>query len=637
MAVQFSDTTFLALLLTSILPIVSFAVIMIFTRENPKLSLGISLTASTIPLIIAWSLLIKYWGMHEPLIYNFKWLYSDMVKIPFGFLLDPTSLLMLTIVASISWMVQVYSIGYMGGDPGFGRFYAFLSLFAFSMLTLTISSGLLQLYICWELVGLASYLLIGFWYEKFSASEAGKKAFVVTRFGDVGFFMGLAFLTIYYGNLEIHNINSAAVAHTMPSWLIGTSALLIFCGVMGKSAQFPIHVWLPDAMEGPTPVSALLHSATMVAAGVYLIARIYPFFSASPAAMGVALAIGTITMLLSSTIGLVASDIKQVWAYSTVSQLGFMIMGLAAGSYFAGYYHLTTHAAFKALLFLCSGVFIHHFGTNDFFIMAAQGGKKLKIPMITITIAALALAGIFPFAGFFSKEGILGALAHLDNKIWLFAGLLGAFLTAYYSFRVIFVMLFHREPIMQIAADHSHAEEAHGHSHGHDEHHAVPWVMLLPLCILAFFTLTLGFMQGSLEKFLTGHVSHHEISIPLLISAVGAAVGGIVLAWFDWGAKNAKCVGFISYVPVLENFFIQKWYMDHFWRWFLNTVIYAIFSKWFTMNDRRVVDGGVDAVAFSTVGGGRYLSFLQTALLQLNLLFMVLVVAGVGLYLVMGR
>ena len=639
MAVQFSDTTFQALLLTSILPIISFALIMIFTRENPKLSLGISLTASTIPLIIAWWLLFKYWGIQEPLIYNFKWLYSDMVKIPFGFLLDPTSLLMLTIVASISWMVQLYSIGYMGGDPGFGRFYAFLSLFAFSMLTLTISSGLLQLYICWELVGLASYLLIGFWYEKFSASEAGKKAFVVTRFGDVGFFMGLAFLTIYYGNLEIHQINSAAVANAMPSWLIGTAALLIFCGVMGKSAQFPIHVWLPDAMEGPTPVSALLHSATMVAAGVYLIARIYPFFSASPTAMAVALAIGTITMLLSSTIGLVASDIKQVWAYSTISQLGFMIMGLAAGSFFAGYYHLTTHAAFKALLFLCSGVFIHHFGTNDFFIMAAQGGKKLKIPMITITIAALALAGIFPLAGFFSKEGILGALAHLDNKIWLFAGLFGAFLTAYYSFRVIFVMLFHREPIMKIAAEHSHAEEAHGHGHGHghDEHHGVPWVMNLPLLILAFFTLTLGFMQGPLEKFLTGHAGHHDISIPLLVSAVSAALGGIGLAWLDWGAPKAKCVGFISHIPVLENFFIQKWYMDHFWRWFLNTVIYGTFSKWFTLNDRRVVDGGVDAVAFSTVGGGRYLSFFQTALLQLNLLFMVLVVAGIGLYLVMGR
>jgi NADH-quinone oxidoreductase subunit L len=200
-------------------------------------------------------------------------------------------------------------------------------------------------------------------------------------------------------------------------------------------------------------------------------------------------------------------------------------------------------------------------------------------------------------------------------------------------------MLFHREPIIKIAAAYSHEEEAHGHGHGHghDEHHGVPWVMNLPLLILAFFTLTLGFMQGPLEKFLTGHAGHHDISIPLLVSAVSAALGGIGLAWLDWGAKNAKCVGFISRVPVLENFFIQKWYMDHFWRWFLNTVIYGTFSKWFTFNDRRIVDGGVDAVAFSTVGGGRFLSRFQTALLQLNLLFMVLVVAGVGLYVVMGR
>ena len=423
---------------------------MIFTRDNHKLSLAISLVASTIPLIIAWTFFFKLGG-RAPIIYNFDWLVSDLVKVPFGFLLDPTSLVMLVIVASISWLVQVYSIGYMSGDPGFGRFYADLSLFALAMLTLVISSGLLQLYIAWELVGLASYLLIGFWYEKFSASEAGKKAFVVTRFGDIGFFIGLVFLTIFYGSLDIATVNAAAVAKSMPPWLITTSGLLIFCGVMGKSAQFPLHVWLPDAMEGPTPVSALLHSATMVAAGVYLMTRIFPFFAASATTMTVILAISTITLILSSTIAMVATDIKQVWAYSTISQLGFMAMGLAAaalasGTLFAGYYHLTTHAAFKALLFLCSGVFIHHFGTNDFFTMATQGGRKLLIPMACITIAALALAGIFPFAGFFSKELILTALAHLDNKLWLVLGLFGAFLTAYYSFRVIFVMLFPKSP-----------------------------------------------------------------------------------------------------------------------------------------------------------------------------------------------
>ncbi len=233
------DHTFFLCLLISVLPIVSFGVIMIFTRENPKLSLGISLTASTVPLILAWYLFVRYWGLTQPVVYNLKWLYSEIVKIPFGFLLDPTSLLMLVIVATISWLVQIYSIGYMAGDPGFGRYYAFLSLFAFSMLTLSISSGLLQLYICWELVGLASYLLIGFWYEKFSASEAGKKAFVVTRFGDVGFFMGLAFLTIYYGNLEIQQVNSAAVAHSMPAWLITTAALLIFLRRHGQERPVP--------------------------------------------------------------------------------------------------------------------------------------------------------------------------------------------------------------------------------------------------------------------------------------------------------------------------------------------------------------------------------------------------------------
>ena len=638
MGAVFSDPVLLGCMSCVVLPVGAFGLIMIFTRERHYLSLAISLVCSTIPLIFAWYSFFTLDVSQKPIIYKFAWLISDAVQIPFGFLLDPTSLLMLVIVATISWLIQIYSIGYMGGDPGFGRYYAFLSLFALSMLTLVISGGLLQLYIAWELVGLSSYLLIGFWYEKFSASEAGKKAFVVTRFGDIGFFIGLVFLTLYFGSLDIAEVNSAALTQKMPAWLITTSALLIFCGVMGKSAQFPIHVWLPDAMEGPTPVSALLHSATMVAAGVFLISRMFPLFAASSTAMTVVLAIGTITLLLSSTIGMVASDIKQVWAYSTVSQLGFMIMGLSAaalagGTLFAGYYHLTTHASFKALLFLCSGVFIHHFGTNDFFEMSAQGGRKLIIPMATITIAALALAGIFPFAGFFSKELILTALAHLPNKMWFVLGLVGAFLTAYYSFRVIFVMLF---PRAKEAHAEAHPAPHHDDSHGHGEHHGVPWVMSLPLIILAGFTLCLGFFQNFFEKYLTGHVHPHELDYIILGSAVSAALGGIALAWVDWGSARAKRVGFLRSVPAIENFFVQKWYMDHFWRWFLNTFIYGVFSRAFTYNDRRVVDGGVDGVAFSCIGGGRILSFLQTAFLQYNLLFMVVVLAAVGIYLLMG-
>jgi NADH-quinone oxidoreductase subunit L len=643
-----ADPVLMGCLACVICPLASFALIMIFTRNRHQLSLAISLVCAAIPLLVAWTFFFKLAGTHDPLILNFDWLTSsNMFHIPFGFLLDPTSRLMLLIVATIAFLIQVYSIGYMAGDPGFSRYYAFLSLFGLAMMSLVISSGMLQLFISWELVGLASYLLIGFWYEKFSASEAGKKAFVVTRFGDIGFFMGLALLTIHFSSfwsLDTNSLNSAAIAGKMDPWLLTTSALLIFCGVCGKSAQFPIHVWLPDAMEGPTPVSALLHSATMVAAGVYLVTRLFPFFAASATVLAVILAISTITLLLSSTIGMVASDIKQVWAYSTVSQLGFMLMGLAAaglahGTIFPGYYHLTTHAGFKALLFLCSGVFIHHFGTNDFFVMARKGGRKLFIPMATITIAALALAGIFPFSGFFSKELVLGALYHLPNKLWFWLALFGAFLTAYYSFRVIFVMLF---PPKGTHEEEAHHEEAHGgggHGHGHGEHdHGVPWVMSLPLIFLAGITCILGFYQGWFEHYLipAAKIHPHAVDFTILGLAVSAAVGGIAVAWFDWGRPGAKRVGFISYFPALQTFFIQKWYMDHFWRWFLNAFIYGFFSRWFTLNDRRVVDGGVDTVAFSTVGSGRLLSFLQTAFLQFNLLFMVVVLAAVGIYLLLG-
>ena len=652
------DINFLSCFLIVALPLLSFAVIMIFTWRRHKLSLAISLTCSTIPLILAWSLFFRLKDavtMAKPIITQVNWLVSDAVVVPFGFLLDPVSLLMLAIVATISWLIQVYSIGYMEGDPGFARFYADLSLFGMSMLSLVSASGMLQLFISCELVGLASYLLIGFWYEKFSASEAGKKAFVVTRFGDIGFFMGLVFLTFFLKDINIFGlgifeINNAALTKTLTEAQITLCALLIFCGVSGKSAQFPIHVWLPDAMEGPTPVSALLHSATMVAAGIYLITRLFPFFAASVTAMSVVLAISTITLLLSSTIGMVAKDIKQVWAYSTVSQLGFMAMGLSAAALggstlFAGYYHLTTHAAFKALLFLCAGVFIHHFGTNDFFVMSKDGGRKLAIPMITVTIGALALAGIFPFSGFFSKEAILAQLWHLPNKMWVGLALFGAFLTAYYTFRVIFVMLLPRkddDPVWKeyyVREEGGHGHGAHDDAHGggHDEHHGVPWVMSFPLIVLAGFTLVLGFLQTPLEKFILGESHPHEMNYTLLVLAVGCALGGIGVAWLDWGRANAKWQGFIRKFPALETFFIQKWYMDHFWRWFLNTFIYGTFSRIFTYNDRRVVDGGVDAVAFSTIGSGRLLSFIQTAFVQCNLLFMVLVLAGVGLYLLMGR
>jgi NADH-quinone oxidoreductase subunit L len=501
------------------------------------------------------------------------------------------------------------------------------------MMTMSIAPTMLQFYIFWELVGLASYFLIGFYYEKFSASEAGKKAFVMTRLGDIAFFLGLLLVLLNFGNLNILDMNGLEVTARMSPTLITLSALLIFGGVVGKSAQFPLLTWLPDAMEGPTPVSALLHSATMVAAGVYMFARIFPFYSNSPSAMALFLAIGTITMLLASTMAMVTRDIKQVWAYSTISQLGFMVMGLAAGSYFAGVFHLTTHAGFKALLFLCSGVFIHEYGSNDMFEIGRQGGRGLKIPMVCMTLAAAALAGLPPLSGFFSKEAIMGGLAGLHNPIWLVGGLLGAFLTAYYSFRLIFIILFPSK------IEPAHHGEHGGHGDDHDSHHhaGLYWLMAVPLIILATITLLLGWFQTPLENFLTGHHGaaeghgggHHAW---LLFVAVGLALSGVVLAWLEFGRKGSSQVGFVERIEPVKQLFAERWYIDHFYRRFLDYVIYGIFSNLFTRNDRRVIDGGIDGLCRATIGSGWVLSFLQSGMLQYNLMVMFAVLALVALY-----
>ncbi|NLI83109.1 MAG: NADH-quinone oxidoreductase subunit L [Deltaproteobacteria bacterium] len=645
------DPVLLAAALGTSLPFLSMAVILVFTRQNQRLSATISVGSVSVSLLSSLYLLITLYGAGAPVQYEFPWLLADDIVIPFGYLLDPLSLLMLTIVAVISFLVQVYSIGYMSGDPGFSRYYAFQSLFAWAMMSMVIAPSMLQLFIFWELVGLASYLLIGFYYEKWSASQAGKKAFVMTRLGDIGFFLGLIILVLGFGDLSIVRMNEAGQGHQIPQYLITISALLIFGGVMGKSAQFPLLTWLPDAMEGPTPVSALLHSATMVAAGVYMFSRIFPFYSMSPEAMALALAIGTVTMLLSSTMAMATYDLKQVWAYSTVSQLGFMVMGLAAGGYFAGVFHLTTHAGFKALLFLCSGIFIHEYHTNDFRIIGQQGGRKLMIPMVCMTVGALALSGIFPFSGFFSKEAILGVLANHPNKLWLGAGLVGALMTAYYTFRLIFFMLFPRG----VAAAHG-VHDAKGSGHGHDdhegEHHGyIFWTMAVPVMILAGISVVLGFSQSSLESFLMGHGSvpaqlaasggeghaaahdgHGIGHYALLIGAVTMALGGIFWAFMEFGRKGATQEGFLRAFPVVERLFAARWYMDAFLRAFLDKVIYSGLTNVFTRNDRRVIDGGIDGICFFTVAGGRLLSFLQSGMLQYNLLVMIVAVGFVVLY-----
>ncbi len=623
--------TVVTVAVTMLLPFCAFVLIMLFTRSRAQLSAGLSIGAVTGSLSGAVILLVRYRHMKTAIQYTGQWLVSGDITVPVGFLLDPLSLLMLVIVTAICFLVQIYSLGYMAGDRGFSRYYAFMSLFAWAMISLTLSSSLLQLYVFWELVGLSSYLLIGFWYEKFSASEAGKKAFVMTRLGDVAFMIGLLLVLMNLGNLDILNLNGPAVTAYMAPGLITLSALLIFGGVVGKSAQFPLLTWLPDAMEGPTPVSALLHSATMVAAGVFLFARLFPFFSHSPTAMTVCLAIGTISMLITSTMAMVSRDIKQVWAYSTISQLGFMIMGLAAGSYVAGVFHLTTHAGFKALLFLCSGVFIHTYESNDMFDIGRQGGRRLKTPMICMVIAAAALSGLPPLSGFFSKELILGQLAGLNNPIWLAAGLLGVFLTAYYAFRLIFIILFPKKIVDEKAGENTSSTRDHKEEYHHYR------LMVWPLIVLAAITLVLGFCQKMLTLFLSGGPmgmeelggNHHAW---LLYAALGLAVIGLLLAWVEFGRSKANQIGFAERIPAVKALFLQRWYIDRMYRWLLDIIIYRGISNGCTKNDNLVIDGSIHAVGKSAVRSGRMLSDLHLSMIQYKLMVMFVVILLLALY-----
>ena len=619
-------STLTLVVLATLLPGAAFALIVLATRLKPRLSAGLSLAAVAISAFAAVWLLVRHWQLGAPILYTARWMVSGGMTIPFGFLLDPVSLLMLTVVAVVCFLVQLYSLEYMAGDPGFARYYAFMSLFACAMMSLTVAPTLLQLYIFWELVGLSSYLLIGFWYEKYSASEAGKKAFVMTRLGDVAFFLGLLLVLTRYGNLNILELNGPALTGRLSPALITAASLLIFGGIVGKSAQFPLLTWLPDAMEGPTPVSALLHSATMVAAGVYLFARLFPFFSHSAAAMTVFLVIGTASMIAASTMAMVSRDIKRVWAYSTISQLGYMIMGLAAGGYFAGVFHLTTHAAFKALLFLCSGVFIHHFDTNDMFEIGRRGGRRIKIPMVCMMVAGAALAGIPPMSGFFSKELIIGALANLQHPFWLVAALAGVFLTTYYTFRLIFIILF--SPTGP-EADLSHdTGSAHADSRGY-------WRMAVPLVVLAAAAVLLGFLMEPLRQFLTranpaaAVGSGHHTGI--LVVSLGLEAAALALAWVEFGRRGADRKGFVERLTALREFFDQRWYIDRFYRFALDAFIYRGIAALCARNDQKVIDGGIDGLSRGTVNTGSWLSGLHGGMLQYKLLVIFVVMALVGL------
>lgn len=603
-------------------PLIAFFLIMVFFRRDKTASAALSIGAVALSLLCAVAMMARYWGRAVPMSSEVIWVMSGDFSIPLGLMIDPLNMLMLVTVTVISCLVQVYSLGYMAGDPGFGRYFGFMSLFSWAMISLVLSSTLLQLYIFWELVGVSSYLLIGFWFEKFSASKAGKKAFVMTRTGDFAFFCGILILMTFGGTIGITDINHVLAKHLSP-FVLTLSGLLIFVGIMGKSAQFPLLTWLPDAMEGPTPVSALLHSATMVAAGVFLFARLFPFFSASDGVMITVLFIGTISMITAATMAMVASDIKQVWAYSTISQLGYMLMGLGGGGYFAGVFHLTTHAAFKALLFLCAGVLIHTYHTNDMFEIGQKGGRHMKITIPCMIIACAALVGIWPFSGFFSKEAILTRLMTLDNPIWLIVGVIGVFLTAYYTSRLLFIILFPKK----IISGNASGQVPHGNA-------SEPLTMAVPLMLLAAAALGLGFLHYTLQAHIHLPESHgmaHGFAWPLFWSSHGAAAAAILLAWIEFGRRRAPQVGFVEKIPWLYRLFANRWYLDHLYQWLLTHVVDHGVAALCKQSDDRVIDGAAHALGKGVINGGSILSGWQNALIQTKLLAVFVIIFALSL------
>jgi NADH-quinone oxidoreductase subunit L len=547
------------------------------------------------------------------------WFRLDYLNLQVGTLLDPLSAVMLVVVCTVSLLVQIYSIGYMKGEEGYGRYFAFMSLFSAAMLGLVVSNNLLQTYLCWELVGLCSYLLIGFWYRKPTAASAAKKAFVVTRFGDVGFLVGVLALSLVAKEFNFHALQTRLAAGEFSQTFITVIALLIFAGAMGKSAQFPLHIWLPDAMEGPTPVSALIHAATMVAAGVYLVARTFFWFSASPVALVVVACIGAFTALLAASIAVATNDIKRVMAYSTISQLGYMMLGLGAAGYTAAVFHLTTHAFFKALLFLTAGSVIHAIGTQNIWEM---GGLRKKMPITALTClaGALALCGIFPFAGFWSKDEVLAAAltrGAIDPLFYvLFAvGVVAAFLTAFYVFRM-WILAFAGSPRTK-AAEHAHES---------------PWVMTAPLLVLGFLALVSGFwlkasvpgVGEGIGAFLGGeHRGANELPLMLLSSAV--ALAGLGLAYLAYAKKAINISAFHRAFPWVRNGMQNKWWIDAAWEFFATRIVIAgsAVAAWF---DRHVPDGMVNGVAWLCGVTGQRLRRVQTGQVQLYALVIIIAI-----------
>jgi NADH-quinone oxidoreductase subunit L len=638
--------------LIPLFPLAAFALIIWRGRRLPGEGAYVAVAGMVLAAVASIGVLFNMLGHAQPVDMNVRWMTLGTVPLELGIRVDQLTTVMLLVVTVVGSMIFTYSIGYMHGDPRYPRFFAYLSLFAFSMLLLVLANNLLILYAGWELVGLCSYLLIGFYFEKPSAARASMKAFLTTRVGDFFMFLGILLIFINLGTFRFEEIFAKVQAGalkdlTVGGWpLLTVAAVLLFGGAVGKSAQVPLHTWLPDAMEGPTPVSALIHAATMVAAGVYMVARAYTLFfaSAGQEALHVVAWIGGITALMAATIGVVQDDIKRVLAYSTISQLGLMMMGLGVLGYTAGMFHLMTHAFFKALLFLGAGSVIHAMHTNDIKEMGGLG-KIMPSTYWTFLIGTLALSGVFPFAGFWSKDEILLEAFHHNTALFVL-GALASFLTAFYMFRVIFYTFT-------------------GSLRSHNAHpHESPNVMTRPLWVLAIFSVFIGlvgapFLGNPFHEFI--HFEGIE-AIPfdvtlalgsLAIAGLGILSAAAIYHWKVIPSASLRRVAGPLYALVVHKYYFDELYQVVFVRgtlwigralrafdvYVIDTMVNMVglagvglanLYGWF---DRTIVDGIVNLVGYVVGATGGLLRYWQTGraqnyLLVIALGVIVLVVAG---------
>jgi len=614
-----------------LLPLFSFIIISFFVRPfvKPESRIAGYIAITAIGGSLALSIWVLTAVMSAPLhelpiphrylpVPDISWLVIEGgLKIHLGLMVDSLTAVMLVVVTGVSLMVQIYSQGYMRGDPGYHRYYAFMSLFTASMLGLVLADNLLFMFVFWELVGLCSYLLIGFWFHRPAAANAAKKAFIVTRLGDFGFLAAILLLFSRTGTFDIGQLHIYAITGALAGTTLTWAAIGIFAGAVGKSAQFPLHVWLPDAMEGPTPVSALIHAATMVAAGVFLVARTFPLFEHSAQALTTVAIIGGFTAIFAASMGLVMTDIKRVLAYSTISQLGYMMLGLGTGGVAIGIFHLFNHAFFKALLFLGAGSINHATGTFD---MRLMGGLRKVMPWTyaTFVIASLSIAGIWPLAGFWSKDEILAN--SLANQPVLFAlALITVFMTAFYMFRVVF---------MTFGGEYrGGSPEAHGHPH------ESPPVMVTPMVILAVLAVVSGLwnVTGQFNVFM-GHEAHSYGFFGILthplpwISLIMAGLG-ILLAYAIYSAKalSAERIGSL-FRPLYTLFYEKYWFDELYENTLVKTALVNGFFAGLQQLDTYGVDGAVNGVANGAMAGGRAIRRAQTGQLQLYGLFI-----GIGI------